>query len=83
MVLAHVTAEGAGKFSEGEYHGVVLPAGAGSIAVVARKGQEFDGDLEGRARRRPLSYSTSQPDCGPPRMAARSGSHSRIASSTR
>lgn len=46
MLLAHVTAEGAGKFSEGEYHGVVLPAGAGSIAVVARKGQEFDGDLE-------------------------------------
>ena len=43
MVLAHVTAEGAGKFSEGEYHGVVLPAGAGSIAVVAREGQEFDG----------------------------------------
>ena len=27
MVLAHVTAEGAGKFSEGKYHGVVLPAG--------------------------------------------------------
>ena len=46
MVLAHVTAEGAGEFSEGEYHGVVLPAGAGSIAVVAREGQEFDGYLK-------------------------------------
>jgi len=46
MVLAHVTAEGAGKFSEGEYHGVVLPAGSGSIAVVARDGQEFDSYLK-------------------------------------
>ena len=46
MVLAHVKAEGTGEFSEGKYHGVVLPAGSGSIAVVAREGQEFDGYLK-------------------------------------
>jgi hypothetical protein len=33
-------------FTEGEYRGIVLPAGSGSIAVVARNGQEFDGDLK-------------------------------------
>jgi hypothetical protein len=46
MVLAHVKSETTGTFAEGEYSGIVLPAGSGSIAVVARKGQEFDGDLK-------------------------------------
>jgi hypothetical protein len=46
ILLAHVTAEGAGKFSDGKYHGVVLPAGSGSIAVLARAGQELDGYIE-------------------------------------
>ena len=46
MVLAHVTGGGNEKFSEGDYRGVVMPAGTGSIAVVAHKGQEIDGALE-------------------------------------
>jgi hypothetical protein len=46
MVLAHVASDAEGVFSEGQYRGIVLPAGQGSIAVVARKGQEFDGDLK-------------------------------------
>ena len=47
MVLEHVKSDAEGVFTEGEYRGIVLPAGSGSIAVVARKGQEFDGDLKG------------------------------------
>ena len=46
MVLEHVKSVAEGKFTEGKYRGIVLPAGSGSIAVVARKGQEFDGALE-------------------------------------
>jgi hypothetical protein len=46
MVLEHVKSESEGTFTEGEYHGIVLPAGEGSIAVIARKGQEFGGALE-------------------------------------
>jgi len=46
MVLAHVKSDTKETFSEGKYRGIVLPAGSGSIAVVAHKGQEFDGDLE-------------------------------------
>jgi hypothetical protein len=46
MVLAHEKSEAVGTFTEGEYRGIVLPAGAGSIAVVAHKGQDFDGDLK-------------------------------------
>jgi hypothetical protein len=48
MVLAHVKTDMDTRvsFKEGEYHGIVLPAGAGSIAVLAPKGQEFDGALE-------------------------------------
>jgi uncharacterized protein DUF3379 len=46
MVLAHVKSETQGAFTEGGYRGTLLPAGEGSIAVVARKGQEFDGDLK-------------------------------------
>jgi hypothetical protein len=46
MVLAHVKSEMQGTFTEGKYRGIVLPAGEGSIAVVARMGQEFDGDLK-------------------------------------
>jgi hypothetical protein len=46
MVLAHVKSTAKEKFSEGGYRGVVLPAGVGSIAVVARQGQEVDRELE-------------------------------------
>ncbi len=46
MVLAHVAGEKERVFTEGQYRGIVLPAGEGSIAVVARKGQEFDADLK-------------------------------------
>jgi len=46
MVLAHEQDGSNGEFTEGKYHGVVLPAGSGSIAVVAPKGQEFDGALK-------------------------------------
>ena len=46
MVLSHiktdVLTQGA-TFKEGEYHGVVLPAGSGSIAIIAPKGQAYDG----------------------------------------
>jgi len=45
MVLAHVKSETQGEFTEGAYRGIVLPAGAGSIAVLARDGQDFDSDL--------------------------------------
>ena len=46
MVLENVKSEVEGTFTEGEYRGIVLPAGSGSIAVIARKGQEFDSDLK-------------------------------------
>jgi hypothetical protein len=46
MVLEHVKSVAEGKFTEGKYRGIVLPAGSGSIAVVAPKGQEFDGALK-------------------------------------
>jgi hypothetical protein len=46
MVLEHVKSDSKETFTEGDYHGIVLPAGEGSIAVVARKGQEFDGALK-------------------------------------
>jgi hypothetical protein len=46
MVLAHEQRQSRGEFTEGKYHGVVLPMGSGSVAVVAPKGQEFDGALE-------------------------------------
>ena len=48
MVLAHehVDTYAQGTFSEGEYHGILLQAGSGSIAVLAPKGQELDGALK-------------------------------------
>ena len=46
MVLAHERGGREGEFTEGKYHGIVLAAGSGSIAVVAPKGQEFDGALK-------------------------------------
>jgi hypothetical protein len=46
MVLAHEHVEKRGEFTEGDYHGVLLPAGSGGIAVLASKGQEFGGALE-------------------------------------
>jgi len=46
MVLSHERVKTQSEFTEGEYHGVLYPAGAGSIAVLAHTGQEFDGALE-------------------------------------
>jgi len=46
MVLEHVKNEPEGRFTEGEYRGIVMRAGAGSIAVVARNDQDFDGALK-------------------------------------
>jgi hypothetical protein len=46
MVLSHEHVKAQVEFIEGEYHGVVYPAGSGSIAVLAPKGQEFDGTLK-------------------------------------
>jgi hypothetical protein len=46
MVLAHVASAEKEKFSESGYRGVVMPAGAGSIAVVARQGQDINGALD-------------------------------------
>lgn len=38
MLLAHEKVTGRREFSEGGYHGILLPAGEGSIAVLARGG---------------------------------------------
>ena len=46
MVLAHEQSKSEGSFDEGKYHGIVLSMGSGSVAVVAPKGQAFDGDLK-------------------------------------
>ena len=43
MVLSHEPVKARTEFTEGEYHGFVYPAGSGSIAVLAPKGQEIDG----------------------------------------
>jgi hypothetical protein len=45
MLLSHEQVKAEGKFTEGEYHGVVFPAGSGSIAVLAPMGREIDGAL--------------------------------------
>jgi hypothetical protein len=45
MLLAHEKQETATRFSEDGYHGVLLPAGEGSIAVLAPRGREFDAVL--------------------------------------
>lgn len=46
MVLTYERVEKRSEFTEGEYHGVLLPAGSGGIAVLAPKGREFDGAVE-------------------------------------
>lgn len=46
IVLAHEVVKSRSEFSEGEYHGVLLPAGAGSIAVLAPKGREYASAVE-------------------------------------
>ena len=46
MVLEHEKAARRSSFSEDGYHGILLPAGAGSIAVVTPEGQEFDAYVE-------------------------------------
>jgi hypothetical protein len=47
MLLAHEKSDRHGSFEEGDYHGILLPAGSGSVAVIAPKGQEIDGYLTG------------------------------------
>jgi hypothetical protein len=47
MLLAHEKSDRHGTFEEGDYHGILLPAGSGSVAVIAPKGQEIDGYLTG------------------------------------
>jgi hypothetical protein len=42
MLLAHETGAREGRFAEGGYHGTIVRAGAGSVAVLAPKGREFD-----------------------------------------
>ena len=44
MLLSHIKTDATkqGSFREGEYHGALLPAGEGSIAVLAPKGQAYD-----------------------------------------
>jgi hypothetical protein len=46
MMLSHEHVKARSEFTEGEYHGVVFPAGAGSIAVLSPKGRELDGTVE-------------------------------------
>jgi hypothetical protein len=46
MLLAHEKTGRQSRFDEGGYHGVLLPAGSGSVAVVAPRGREFDGYLQ-------------------------------------
>ena len=46
MLLSHEQVKAQAEFTEGEYHGVVFPAGSGSIAVLAPTGREFEGALE-------------------------------------
>jgi hypothetical protein len=45
MLLAHETGAREGRFSEGGYHGTIVRAGAGSIAVLTPEGRDFDGAL--------------------------------------
>jgi hypothetical protein len=46
IVLEHEVVKSKTSFTEGAYHGVLLPAGPGSIAVLAPKGRDYDGALE-------------------------------------
>lgn len=46
IVLASESVKSRTEFSEGEYHGVLLPAGAGSIAVLAPKDREYADAVE-------------------------------------
>jgi hypothetical protein len=46
MLLAHEKVSVRQEFSEGGYHGVLLPAGAGSVAVLAREGNVSDAAAE-------------------------------------
>jgi hypothetical protein len=46
MLLEHEQTTQRSSFSEGGYHGVLLPAGVGSIAVIAPDGQQFDAYLD-------------------------------------
>lgn len=53
MVLPHERVEGRERFVEGGYHGVLLPAGTGTLAVLAR--DEADVDAAARLTRAALS----------------------------
>lgn len=46
MLLPHEKVARPTKFSEGELHGTLLPAGEGGVAVLARAGQEYDDYLQ-------------------------------------
>jgi hypothetical protein len=46
IVLAHESVKSKVTFSEGGYHGVLLPAGEGGIAVLAPRGQDYEGAVE-------------------------------------
>jgi hypothetical protein len=46
MLLAHEKVTLRQEFSEGGYHGVLLPAGVGSVAVLARNGNVPDAVVE-------------------------------------
>ena len=46
MLLAHEKVAARQEFSEGAYHGVLLPAGEGSVAVLARGGNVPDAAAE-------------------------------------
>ncbi len=45
MVLEHEKVSSRRDFNEGEYHGLLLPAGAGGVAVLKRGGAASDADV--------------------------------------
>ena len=45
MVLEHEKVSSRREFTDGEYHGVLLPAGAGGVAVVMRGSEASDADV--------------------------------------
>jgi hypothetical protein len=46
MLLPHEKVARSTEFSEGDLHGTLLPAGEGSVAVLARAGQKYDDYLQ-------------------------------------
>ena len=64
MLLAHEKVASRQEFSEGGYHGVLLPAGEGSVAVLMQNGASAGRGRDAGGQRGSLVASTSQPDCG-------------------